>query len=202
MGVETHPHTNTMNINSQQYWDKNMARPEYGIRQQFFFDHSGRGERIAELGCGVSPFLNKALEKFSEAWGIDFSPKTCEVASKTFPEVKYLMGSALDTGFPNKYFDTVVSGELIEHMDEPLKLLKEMNRLAKRRLIISTSQMEYPEKEHIHEFTKAELLKLFKPYGKTTVTEFDSKWFPGRKYLFVICQKSLKPKPNRKLKQK
>ena len=38
----------------------------------------------------------------------------------------------------NKYFDVVVAGEVIEHLDNPYELIREMVRLAKNRIVLST----------------------------------------------------------------
>lgn len=176
-----------MRINSQEYWDLNIAKPEFGLRQQRYLELAGRGKKIVELGCGMSPFLDVARICFSDVWGVDFSPETVKEAAKEFPDVKYMKCNALSTPFRKKYFDVSVAGELIEHLPDPKRLVEELVRITKRRIIISTAQMEYREPEHLTIFTEKSLAKLFKPYGKVSVETIPSDWFPGRKYLFLTC---------------
>jgi ubiquinone/menaquinone biosynthesis C-methylase UbiE len=169
---------NLKNINCIEYWDKNIAEPDFGLRQKKYFELAGKGNRIIELGCGLSPFLDKARENFTEAWGLDYSQETIKKCIDKFPKVRHALGSAIDTPFDDKYFDVSVAGELIEHLEEPEKLITEMMRITKRRIILSTAHMEYNDPEHLWEFTKEDF-----PMGK--VEEIKSKRFLGRSYLFI-----------------
>lgn len=176
-----------MNINSPSYWDLNIAKPEFGLRQQRYLELAGIGKKIIELGCGMSPFLDVARISFTEVWGVDFSRETIKEAQKEFPDVTYMNCDALKTPFKDKTFDVSVAGEMIEHLRNPAELVKEMARITKKRIVISTAKMEYLEPEHLWIFDKKSLGKLFKPYGKVKMEWKDSEWFPGRRYLFLTC---------------
>lgn len=173
------------NINTKEYWDQHIAEPEFGLRQEKYLELSGNGYNIVELGCGLSPFLDKAREQFKRVYGVDFSAKTIEESHKKFPEVYYFNSSAINVPCEDKKFEVSVAGELIEHLEEPEKLLEEMARITERRIIISTAKMEYNDPEHLWEFTKEDLQKMGEKYGKTEVEEIKSEWFPGRSYLFM-----------------
>lgn len=170
---------NSKNINTKKYWNEHIAEPKFGLRQKKYLELAGKGESILELGCGLSPFLDRARDNFKHCVGIDFSEETLKKARKEFPNVSYYHSSAISTPFPENYFDVCVAGELIEHLEEPNKLLTEMIRIAKRKVIISTAKMEYNDPEHLWEFFKKDLEK----YGK--VAEVKSEWFLGRSYLFL-----------------
>lgn len=169
---------NTKNINTKAYWDRNIAKPDFGLRQQKYLELAGKGESIVELGCGMSPFLNKARKNFKECIGVDFSRITLREAKKKFPKVKYVYGSALDAPFYSNEFDVSVAGELIEHLEDPMELIDEMKRITKRRIILSTAKMEYNDPEHLWKFFKKDFF-----FGE--VEEIKSERFPGRSYLFV-----------------
>ena len=170
---------NSININNTKYWDDNIAKPDFGLRQRKYLHLAGKGESIIELGCGLSPFLDKARKNFKECYGLDFSQETLLQARQLYPHVKYIHGSVLRTDiFPDKSFDVSVAGELIEHLEEPEKLIAEMTRITRRRIILSSARMEYDEPEHLWKFTKEDF-----PMGKCE--EVESEWFPGRNYLFV-----------------
>jgi ubiquinone/menaquinone biosynthesis C-methylase UbiE len=170
---------NSINLNDANYWDKNIAKPKFGIRQKKYLELAGKGNKIIELGCGLSPFLNKARKNFKECAGLDFSTKTIIEARNRFPKVEYIYGDCTKTNFKDKEFDVSVAGELIEHLEDPQKLIDEMKRITKKRIILSTAKMEYNDPEHLWEFTKEDLER----WGK--VEEIKSDWFPGRSYLFL-----------------
>lgn len=169
---------NSTNINSEKYWNEHIAQPDWGLRQKKYLELAGGGESIVELGCGLSPFLDEAGEYFDRCVGLDFSLETVKKASNRFSHVVYLLGDASKTPFYEKQFDVSVAGELIEHLEEPEKLITEMMRITKRRIILSTARMEYNDPEHLWEFTEKDF-----PMGK--VEEVKSKRFPGRSYLFI-----------------
>jgi ubiquinone/menaquinone biosynthesis C-methylase UbiE len=169
---------NSKNINTIKYWDENIAEPDFGLRQRKYIKLAGKGDSIIELGCGMSPFLDKARKNFDKVYGLDFSLKTVEEAIKKYPEVNYFIGNATKTGFKDKEFDVSVAGELIEHLENPEQLIKELMRITKRRIIISTARMEYNDPEHLWKFEAKDF-----PFGKTE--EVESKRFPGRSYLFI-----------------
>jgi len=176
---------NKKNINDVAYWDNNIAQPEFGLRQEKYLELAGKGDSIIELGCGLSPFLDKARKNFKRVVGLDFSVATVIEARNEFDKVDYVCGDALKTPF-KKEFDVSVAGEIIEHLEDSEKLLDEMARITKHRIIISTAKMEYNDPEHLWEFTADDLEKLGKKYGRVKVEEVKSEWFPGRSYLFMI----------------
>lgn len=177
---------NKENINNENYWNEHIAEPEFGLRQEKYLELAGKGHKIAEIGCGVSPFLNKALDNFQYADGLDYSKETYLKAEKKFPKVQYFWNDFLQ-GVPwkGKTVDVSVAGEVIEHLENPDKLLEIMARVTKRRIIISTAKMEYNDPEHLWEFTVEDLKNMGEKHGKTEVEEIKSDWFPGRSYLFL-----------------
>lgn len=180
--------SNTENINSPSYWDSHQTAMDFGLRQQKYLALAGRGGRICELGCGLSPFLSEAQKKFPLAFGVDFSPETINTARRKFPKVDYVLSEVTKTKFPDKFFDVCVAGEVIEHIPQPKDLLEEMARITKGKLIISTPVLEFNDPEHLWEFTPDSLKILLEVYGKTTVETIESTRFPGRKYIFACVE--------------
>lgn len=168
------------NINTPDYWNNNQTALDYGLRQQKYLNLARAGDKIIELGCGLSPMLAHACY-FNEAWGVDFSPKTIDKAEELYPDVKYVCADACHTGI-NEEFDTVVSGEVIEHLENPTELLEEMDRLCKRggRMILSTPHLEFSDLEHLWEFEEAD----FKLWGFNTEIVHSDR-FKGRSYIFA-----------------
>lgn len=169
---------NKKNINSVSYWDEHIAEPKFGLRQQKYLELAGKGNKIIELGCGLSPFLEKTRENFKECYGVDYSYKTLELARSKYPKVNYFLTDALETPFPDNFFDVSVAGEVLEHIEKPKNLIKELKRITKKRIIISSAHMEYNDPEH---------LWLIEPedFPEAKAEWIESEWFPGRKYLFL-----------------
>ena len=90
--------------------------------------------KILDVGCYCGTLHKRILEKFPQEniYGIDTEIKEQnEHYKKAFAE---------KIPFPNNFFDSIVAGELIEHLKEPELFLKEANRLLKKDgvLIITT----------------------------------------------------------------
>jgi ubiquinone/menaquinone biosynthesis C-methylase UbiE len=173
-------------INTPEYWNEHETATNFGLRQEKYAKLAGSGNRIVELGCGLSPFVAK-ISSFAECYGVDFSPKTIETASRQYPHVKYILSDCTKTPFENKFFDVSVSGEVIEHLRNPEAFIAEMARITKRRMILSTPNMEYDDAEHLWEFNEEDLIKMFSLYGKSKCETIHSEWFLGRSYIFVVC---------------
>lgn len=169
---------NIPDLNSASYWDSHQTALDFGLRQQKYCDIIGDKLKVCELGCGLSPFLSGCNAVL--AVGVDFSPETCKTASEMYPEVEYIVADCRKTPLEDKSFDAVVAGEVIEHLPDPENLIKEMERLAKDIIVISTPNLEFEDPEHLWEFDE----EWFKERGFTTET-VHSERFKGRSYIFA-----------------
>lgn len=172
---------NIPDINTKEYWDTHQTALDFGLRQQKYLDLAGEGKSICEIGCGLSPFLSVARENFKFAFGFDFSEQTIKTAEKTYPNVSYRILDANDLWkIKEKSIDVVVAGEIIEHLQDPDKFLKDLERIAKKKVILSTPNLEFDDPEHLWEFDE----QYFKDKGFETEL-VESERFKGRKYIFV-----------------
>ena len=172
-------------INSPSYWDTHQTAVDFGLRQEKYAQLAGKGKRIVELGCGLSPFLSQV--NFKEKWGIDYSPLTIQKAREMYPDIHYNIGDITNTICADNHFDVVVCGEVIEHIiDEPFRLLDEMERICKKGgiMILSTPHLEFQDPEHLWEFDEED----FKIRGWETEEVFSER-FPGRSYIFAWKRK-------------
>ena len=157
----------------------------------------GRSRRVLDLGCGTgygSSILKKAG---NEVFGIDISQKAIDYAKTNYPGVNYTCCPADNLPFESNFFDAVVACEIIEHVQDPKKVLREICRVLKKGgdLFISTpnprhllnflrhvfKNRPYPERVvmqniyHIKEFyyeefigfLEKENLKIISQYGQT-----------------------------------
>ena len=93
------------------------------------------GASVLDLGCGAGPY-GKILMDAGHDWrGIDFNPAAAALAHQSGISVE--VADATATGFDDGTFDHVLLIEVIEHIDEPSRILEEARRLARRSVIIS-----------------------------------------------------------------
>ena len=173
-------HFDIPNINSSSYWDEHQTATDFGLRQEKYKDLVGSGDKICELGCGLSPFLSGV--DFKEKVGIDFSETTLLKASELNPTIDYYPADVTKVPFHDNYFDAVVAGEVIEHLEEPQKLLDEMERICKPNgiIVLSTPNLEFEDPEHLWEFDEEYFIE--KGFFVETI---DSERFEGRSYIFA-----------------
>ena len=96
---------------------------------------AGRCLRVAELGFGPGhsfPYYPDG----TELYGIDVSAEMIEMARKRagkFPNLKPCLEvmDAMNTSFPDDFFDVVISFSVITVVDRPESLLKEALRICK-----------------------------------------------------------------------
>jgi ubiquinone/menaquinone biosynthesis C-methylase UbiE len=103
-----------------------------------------RNKRILDIGCGFGAFLMYALEKGAkEVSGVEISEQDLKTAKKSLQAKNVILkeGSAINLPFPDSYFDTVVSFEVLEHIPKntELKMFSEINRVLKKEGILYLS---------------------------------------------------------------
>jgi len=176
---------NIENCNSSSYWDTHQTALDFGLRQQKYLDLAGVGNTILEVGCGLSPFLEVARKNFSNTIGFDFSPETIKKAQELFPKVDYRLFDVTKLNeIENKFANVVVAGEVIEHLEDPDNFLKELERLAITKVIISTPVLEFEDPEHLWQFSEEDFIS--RGYK---VEVIKSERFVGRSYIFAVKHK-------------
>jgi ubiquinone/menaquinone biosynthesis C-methylase UbiE len=94
-------------------------------------------KKILDIGCGYGAFILYALEKGAkEVCGVEISKEDLKTAQNTIssPKVRLFESSALNLPFPDNYFDTVVSFEVLEHIPKNTEsqMFKEISRVLKK----------------------------------------------------------------------
>ncbi len=99
------------------------------FRAEIFMDWMGIGKNVLDVGIHTGLHTNLFAEK-NNVIGVDFP----EILSRFQENYKFkTCGCNVETegltGFPNRFFDVVVAGELIEHLLQPTLFFQEVARV-------------------------------------------------------------------------
>ncbi|WGD55363.1 class I SAM-dependent methyltransferase [Bradyrhizobium sp. CB1650] len=86
------------------------------------------GQKVLDIGCGSCVSLIEVRNLGGKAWGIETDPNVGAIADHFGLDVH--IGSIHDEPFPGEDFDLIVLNQVIEHVPDPIALLK----LVRRRL--------------------------------------------------------------------
>ncbi len=116
------------------------------------------GKRVLDLGCGAA---GKTLYYLScgasEVVGLDIVPHYKQEAEDFARELHledrftFVLGSALETGFPDDSFDVVIMNDFMEHISEPEPALQEALRVLRPggRIYINLPPYYHPTGSHM-----------------------------------------------------
>ncbi|TSC63540.1 MAG: putative methyltransferase [Microgenomates group bacterium Gr01-1014_93] len=89
---------------------------------------------ILDIGCHSGTFTEKILKKIGtrEVYGIDISESAIKKISKRIPYGHFEVADAASLPFKNDFFDLAVCLEVLEHVDNPQKVISEIKRVLKK----------------------------------------------------------------------
>lgn len=123
------------------YYDKGL---KINIFQKLWHNHKfhtfqkvvndNKYDNILDVGCASGLMTNKIAQIFPESkiTGIDIYEAGIKYAQKKYRHLNFLTGDVHKLPFSNNYFDLIVCYETIEHVINPLKVLQELQRVAKK----------------------------------------------------------------------
>jgi len=190
-------------IDNAEYYDTKIWNKE-PVRRRWKFDtvrmnalirDVKEGDAVIDMGAGIYGAVQFIAEHRKELAGklvaIDQSREAKKFVDALNLPIDYRIGDVERVGFRDESFDVVIGGEIIEHMEVPENLVKEMARLCKKGgwMAISTVDTHCPEAiahgdypEHVFEFEPEDLIKMFEPYGETEYGLVGN-------YHFIWCKK-------------
>src|SRR5688572_24517317 len=93
-----------------------------------------KGTRVLDLATGVGAMAGELLRRFPGAFvaGADLSPDQIAAARKNHPGVALLRSAAARLPFPDGAFQRVHCSWLLEHLTDPVPVLREVRRVLAR----------------------------------------------------------------------
>lgn len=98
-----------------------------------------RDSVIIDLGCGEGFVLRRVLERnpFLRLVALDLNPKHVWLSKQLSPPVLASVADVYAIPFAKGAFDIVLANEIMEHLEEPSRGLREIRRIAKRHVVFS-----------------------------------------------------------------
>jgi len=111
-----------------------------------YFDFAGK--KVLDVGCGVGEYAAKFQELGAEVWGVDVDRENIVEAKKLIENVA--LAPAENLSFPKESFDMVFLHEVLEHVEDDRRALKEASRVLKPdgKIILFVPNRLYPFETH------------------------------------------------------
>lgn len=113
-----------------QYEKGGVGRWFWDFRDNAILDYT-KGPRILDAGCGEGVTLQKLVARFPDAdiTGLDIDPENVRICrGHNLPAQQ---GNAYSLPFDDAQFDTCLLIEVIEHMEDPERALRELRRVTR-----------------------------------------------------------------------
>lgn len=138
-----------------------------------------KGE-VLEIGCANGDLSSHIAMHATNVYGVDIDPIAIELARLKcyqygLTNVQFQLGDGGNVNLPSKQFDTVVLAEVLEHVPDPEKIVKEAVRLCKPKGTILVSVPRgymIPDHDHINLYTKESLLSFLQKTVKLQAYEW------------------------------
>ncbi len=103
---------------------------KFGIKRVKFIQNFKKKGDLLDYGCGTGEFVNLAKNYFNVS-AFDYSLRLTE-----FVKSKYKIRTYSELDMINKKFDIITLYDVLEHVEKPLQVLKNLNRMLKKNGII------------------------------------------------------------------
>ena len=169
------------NINTKEYWDgfdndafMEVDRKRGGniCRFSHILELLAPNVDILDVGCLNGNFYDFIKEKnrnIKSFIGIDLSDKLIERAKKRFPEQEWQVADCHTLPFEDNSFDVVTALEIMEHIEEPKKMLSEMMRVTRQNgsVIITTPNNNFvKDAAHVWSYSTTDVFNLLSEISK------------------------------------
>lgn len=169
---------------SSQVWGRgDISGPRHEYRESLILGlvkgEVEKGSIVLDAGCGSGSLLFKLADLGYRVYGLEQSREYVREISRTIKSVKssnvlnVRQGSIANLPYPEKSFDLVVSGEVLEHVADDAKAIREFFRVLKPGGTCVVSVPADPElwdftdewAGHLRRYTKKDLVVLFESKG-------------------------------------
>ena len=150
-----------------------------GIDQEWFLDQINPNDTILDIGCGSGRWANLASTKANNVIGIDTNEESLKIARSFGSTAKFEFFDVNRSLSELGKFTIGILVHVLEHIDDPEKLLNELLKVCDR-LIIEVPDLEadplngirlmrkrpyYSDSDHVREYSETTILTLLERTG-------------------------------------
>jgi ubiquinone/menaquinone biosynthesis C-methylase UbiE len=114
------------------------------------------GDSALEIGCADGGIVSSLANVGLFAVGVDLAAPYLYTAQKP---AQYICADGFSLPLTDKAFETVILAEILDHIDNPLKLLLEAVRVSRKRIVI-TVPTDLNDPTHLSQFDQSSLTKM------------------------------------------
>ena len=160
-------------------------------KERYIFASQHISGNTLDAACGIGYGTNILSQKAKKVSAIDKSPEAIEDAKSMWKNnnITFQVMDIRKIEFPDNSFDSAISIETLEHINEQKEFLSELSRVLKKgaTLVISTpngslvkDRFNPPNPFHKRELTKQELQELLENAGFSQITFYGQRdYIPG-----------------------
>lgn len=115
----------------KEYWKKLpqlKRRVKKAVTELQKFKKDGK---LLDVGCGFGLFLEMAKEAGFKVYGVEMEKETVKAVQEKFGLKNIYQKNIKEIGFPERYFDVITLFDILEHLENPEVILKELKKLLK-----------------------------------------------------------------------
>src|SRR3989338_2351959 len=142
-------------------------------------------KKILDVGCAAGFFLAVAKENNFDPYGSELNAWLADYGRKKFSLENVKTGTLEDAKWKENFFDDVTMWDVLEHAPDPLKTLREINRITKNNGYLIISYPDYSSifaklfgrrwwfllSHHIYYFTPKTMNMMLEKAGFEVVTD-------------------------------
>ncbi len=158
------------NINTKAYWDSEHTNPPVEgkdvQKNEIITQHIVDDTKVIEIGSGPGWLISRIATRKPncELTATDFSDKAINILKKDKRLIVRQADVTKEDVGPANYYNYVICSEVIEHLDKPEQVPKEMHRLLQTggMAILTTPYGDHiPSSQHVWEFTPEDVRGMF-----------------------------------------
>ena len=154
------------------------------------------GEKFLDVGCagGLGLFLAAEKDFIKELHGVDKNPESIKEAKlrlRKYVDKKFVLraGKAEKLEKENGYFDCVMCGETLEHLNNDKMAMAELSRVTNPGgiILISVPDRGHTSIQHVRLYNKLSLRKLITDSGCKVIEE-DTMKSANTRYYYLLAK--------------
>lgn len=119
----------------------------------FLLPHLKETDRVLDLGCGPGSITLDLAEWVHSVVGIDAAAEAINRAEddrerRGTTNASFHVGDVYSTGYPDNAFDVVYAHQLLQHLADPVAVLREARRVLKPGCIVAVRDADYGTMVH------------------------------------------------------